>query len=267
MGVESLIRLNTPASSPRHPPASGAGIQLASPGCTGKQARGPAAPLRWRSPWVPIPPDAPTAGDGRALAYRGAPYRSVACRRGAASRRPQRGRIPRHVPRQIGQTPGAAHIVLPGSRLTRSRPHIPLSATGTFFAVFLVSSGAHAFCRAISAAPPAGYDPAEQGCFAAPSGSELTSSIGRTFAPATAFRRTRARCGISRSTRPRRSPPGHSPSGPAPRAAAGTRASSPRTSVPWSAASSSTTLPSQTSTSSSFVTKAGPTPTRATPSA
>lgn len=52
------------------------------------------------------------------------------------------------------------------------RPRASTTASTMFLAVFLASSGASAFCRAISAVPPAGYNPAQQGCFAAPSGSE-----------------------------------------------------------------------------------------------
>jgi hypothetical protein len=47
---------------------------------------------------------------------------------------------------------------------------IALSAAGTLVAVCLASADAHAFCRAVSGSPPAGYDPATQGCYAPSSG-------------------------------------------------------------------------------------------------
>jgi len=50
-------------------------------------------------------------------------------------------------------------------------PHAQLSATGTLLAVCLATTGANAFCRAITAEPPPGYDPSARGCFTPASGS------------------------------------------------------------------------------------------------
>jgi len=49
-------------------------------------------------------------------------------------------------------------------------PRPIVTAIGTFLAIGLGSSGAVAFCRAVSSSAPAGYDPAVQGCFAPTSG-------------------------------------------------------------------------------------------------
>jgi hypothetical protein len=49
-------------------------------------------------------------------------------------------------------------------------PRASRFASATLLAACLASSGARAFCRAVTSSPPAGYDPAASGCFA-PSGS------------------------------------------------------------------------------------------------
>jgi hypothetical protein len=47
---------------------------------------------------------------------------------------------------------------------------VAFSTATTVVAICLESSGAHAFCRAVSASPPAGYDPTVDGCYAPSSG-------------------------------------------------------------------------------------------------